>query len=643
MNYSSKTHFLLTSLRLCCLVTLVSGLALSVSPVPVAHAANFTVNSSADVVDAVPGDGVCETATGNGVCTLRGAIQEANALAGNDTIILPSGIYFLTRFGADDNANSGDLDITDNLRLIGAGADSTMVDGALLDRIFQIFSATAYISGVTIQHGYSGNRGGGGLRNQGGAVTLAYSAVVNNSAVGSGGGIYNTGALTLTHSSVLSNSTESMGGGIRHLGGETVLVNVTVSGNRAKMDGGGILTASDGSNTGKLHLRNVTLTNNTADYDGDGIGEGGGLYRSGGLAFLQNTLVAGNLDNSPGTQHPDCSGNLISQGYNLVGNNTGCALSPSAGDQIGSQNNPIEPLLGALQNSGGPTSTHALLPGSPAIDSGNPATPGIGGNTCEATDQRGLTRPVGPLCDIGAYEAPLPIVRFSASNFTINEDPGAATITALLNAASKWTITVKYATSNGTALAGSDYLTATGTLTFTPGVTMTTFTVPIKDDVLDEPDETIILTLSDPVNATVGLPNPAALTILDDEQYGLALAPATGGQAGNPGTTVTYTLTMTNTGNLTDTYGVTVSGAVFSTLATPAVMGPLAANASATLTISVQIPANATGGMTDVATITARSQGDASQSATATLTTTVVAVPITGGPKVYLPLIFNNP
>ena len=643
MSHLLNTPLVSTSLRLCCVMALMTGLALSVTPAPVAHAANFTVNSSADVVDAAPGNGICETATGNRVCTLRAAIQEANALPGSDTVTLPPGLYVLTRGSGDNNANRGDLDITGDLTLIGAGADTTVVDGNLLDRVFHVISATVQISGLTIQHGNSSSFSGGGLRNAGGTLTLADSAVVNNSAGVSGGGTYNTGVLTLTHSSVLSNTAEVAGGGIRNAGGTVGLVNVTVSGNTAKTAGGGIRTSSAGSNTGTLLLRNVTLTNNTADYDGNGTGEGGGLYRGGGVVLLQNTLVADNFDNSAGTKHPDCSGTLVSQGYNLVGNNSGCNLPPTTGDLIGIQSNPIDPLLGPLQNNGGPTLTHALHPGSPAIDAGSPATPGTGGGACEATEQRNVSRPQGPVCDIGAYEARVPAVQFSAGNFSVGEAAGTATITATLSAASQWTITANYATSNGTALAGSDYLAATGTLTFTPGVTMTTFTVSVMDDALDEPNETIALALSNPVNATLGPLNLATLTILDDDEHGLALAPATESKAGAPGTTVAYTLTLTNTGNVTDTYGVSVSGAVFTTTATPSSVGPLAANAATTFVVSVQIPANATGGTTDVATITARSQGDSSQSATATLTTTVVVIPVTGDHKLYLPQIFRNP
>ena len=75
------------------------------------------------------------------------------------------------------------------------------------------------------------------------------------------------------------------------------------------------------------------------------------------------------------------------------------------GDIVGTGASPADPLLGPLQDNGGPTFTHALQFGSPAIDKGNPATPGSGGTACEATDQRGAPRPAGAACDIGAYES----------------------------------------------------------------------------------------------------------------------------------------------------------------------------------------------------------------------------------------------
>jgi Calx-beta domain-containing protein len=112
---------------------------------------------------------------------------------------------------------------------------------------------------------------------------------------------------------------------------------------------------------------------------------------------------------------------------------------------------------------------------------------------------------------------PQPTVQFSASGYSVNEASSTATITATLSAPSGLTVTVGYATSNVTALAGSDYVTATDTLTFTAGVTNATFTVPILPDALDEANEIVNLALSTPNNATLGATSAATLTIVDDD------------------------------------------------------------------------------------------------------------------------------
>lgn len=103
--------------------------------------AELTVDRLDDAVDAVPGDGVCATAPEPG-CSLRAAIQEANALPGPDDIILPAGTFLLSRAGADENAAStGDLDVTDALSIVGAGSEATIVDGAALDRVMDLLPA----------------------------------------------------------------------------------------------------------------------------------------------------------------------------------------------------------------------------------------------------------------------------------------------------------------------------------------------------------------------------------------------------------------------------------------------------------------------------------------------------------------------
>src|SRR2546427_7295051 len=119
-------------------------LAWFVTTLPAA-AATFTVNDTADAVDAVPGDGFCATA--GGTCTLRAAIQEANALPGPDTIMVPPGTYLLTIEGRDEDAPvTGDLDITDDVTITGAGADRTILDGNGIDRIFDIELPTSRVA-----------------------------------------------------------------------------------------------------------------------------------------------------------------------------------------------------------------------------------------------------------------------------------------------------------------------------------------------------------------------------------------------------------------------------------------------------------------------------------------------------------------
>jgi hypothetical protein len=116
------------------------------------------------------------------------------------------------------------------------------------------------------------------------------------------------------------------------------------------------------------------------------------------IADLRNSIVAGNLDQS--AHAPDCLGMVMSQGCNLIQSAAGCTISGASTGNI----HGLSARLGPLADNGGFSPTHALLPGSPAVDAGNPLLPGSGGNSCEAVDQRGVTRPQRVACDMGAYE-----------------------------------------------------------------------------------------------------------------------------------------------------------------------------------------------------------------------------------------------
>ena len=420
---------------------------------------DFIVNSTADVPDVNPGNGVCETANGNGVCTLRGAIQTANAHPGADTIVLASATYRLLRAGEDDTALNGDLDITDTVTLLGAGPTGTLIDGnggVTSDRVFQLINGTVIISGVAILNGQSSR--GGGIYNDLGALTLINSTVMSNTALGLttawGGGIYNRSgaALTLTHSTISGNSTGSStsayGGGIMNQGrlwlsnslvsgnttpgggggistgyGSATLLNSTVSGNSARNGGGiykgneslivinstisGNTSSVDGggidNSSGPTSLFNVTMAYNRANADNSGVGVGGGVVNgvSGTLSFI-NTIMALNTNvvvPGPLLFADDCAGIITSQGFNLVN-----AYNP-AYCTVNGPFNLIHPLLGPLADNGGSTPTHALLAGSPAIDAGEltNCTDPLGAPI--TTDQRGHPRPSpGGRCDIGAFE-----------------------------------------------------------------------------------------------------------------------------------------------------------------------------------------------------------------------------------------------
>src|SRR3569623_2144706 len=193
------------------------------------HAKTFTVNSTADTVDAQRGDGVCETAVGNGVCTLRAAIQESNANGSTDTIILTDqiGEYVLSAAGAgEDLSATGDLDINESLTIQGANQATTIINGnGFNDRVLHILGgATVTLSNLTIKGGRATSTVGGGIYIENGNVTIASCTISDNTAVrpggiGIGGGIYITtsSSLLMKNSTVARNvsdtSNKGLGGG----------------------------------------------------------------------------------------------------------------------------------------------------------------------------------------------------------------------------------------------------------------------------------------------------------------------------------------------------------------------------------------------------------------------------------------------
>jgi CSLREA domain-containing protein len=215
-----------------------------------APAATFNVNTTADVQDAAPGDGICDN--GGGGCSVRAAITEANALAGDDIINIPANTYNQTLNATDDDANAGgDWDITSNITINGSfGANSDLIGGAT-ERVMEIVSPTAVVSmnGLTIAGGHK---------------TGAPAAATR------GGGIRNAGTLTITNCRISGNSA-SGGGGIR--------------------------------NERNLTLNGVSVQQNTCD-NGGATCFGGGLYSNttaaGSVITINNSLFEGNHSTSPG-------------------------------------------------------------------------------------------------------------------------------------------------------------------------------------------------------------------------------------------------------------------------------------------------------------------------------------------------------
>ncbi len=263
-------------------------------------------------------------------------------------------------------------------------------------------SGTVTLTNSTVSNNSAGSNVGG-ISSFGSAVTLINSTVSGNTA-GSGvaGGIFSAGDVTLTNSTVSGNEATSNGGGIFNSGGAVTLTNSTVSSNEATGSGGGIYSNNGGT------ITNSTITNNTADSDGDGTGDGGGILRSGGTFTISNSIIAGNFDNSPtgNNIHPDVSGDDINgAANNLIGDITGATGTSTIGTGsdltfASAGITDISEVINPLADNGGTTQTHALIPGSPALDAGNNGNIPMG----ITTDQRGATRTLNGTVDIGAVE-----------------------------------------------------------------------------------------------------------------------------------------------------------------------------------------------------------------------------------------------
>jgi hypothetical protein len=381
------------------------ALTLSVGA-PAAYAATFTVTN---LNDSGPG-------------SLRQAIIDANTTPGPDTVTFTvTGTITLT---------SGQLTVTDDLTIDGPGAASLTVSGNNASRVMQVSGGAAVtLRGVTVANGSAdGGSGiatggffeeltvedtmlvrnvaqgsGGAIFDNNSTVTVRRSTFVENSANGGGAISTQSGSVTVSESTFTRNTAADNGGGLFIQGGSLDLSTSTLSENSARHGGGmsvgGVVTVTNSTftanralgsffgggaigNGGELAITNSTFSENFSPDNGAALSTGTPIA-------LRNTIVANSVTGS------NCFGPIVDGGGNLQHPGMDCgATIPSA-----------DPLLGPLAaNDGpapdppdGPTKTHALQPGSPAIDTALLAW-------CPPTDQRGVTRPQGNGCDIGAFE-----------------------------------------------------------------------------------------------------------------------------------------------------------------------------------------------------------------------------------------------
>lgn len=504
---------------------------------PLAHAALTAVNVTSTAQE--------EPFLANGNCTLGEALASISGDAKVDNCVTASGAYgtggpFVVNLAAGatytlttyDN-NTGGLfynglpAITRTVTINGNGATIARDSVAAFRIFFLETGGNLTLNSVSVNNGQSMEAGGGLYINTGATAIVSYSSFSNNGAGGGGGAIYSRGTLSVTYSTFSNNNqtTISNGGGILNSGGKLAIANSVFTGNSGGDYGGGgvysgggqlsiidstfasnytfanggaVSTSSNAvitgttfslntsgqygggiSSNGPLTVTNSTFSGNGASYGGGVINNmgtavvrnstfsdnrapsgGGGVYSANGAITLYASILANSADGG------DCSGTVTDGGNNLVEDNT-CSFMGGS-----------DPALGPLGDYGGPTQTMPLGAGSPALNAGNNAT-------CAASDQRGVPRPQGLVCDIGAFEYRIPTVGSLSPTFAHVGDPALTlTITGtsfVTNSTVLW---------NGSALA-STFVSAS----------RLTASVPAMN-----------LTAAGPVTVTVSNPLPEAAT-----------------------------------------------------------------------------------------------------------------------------------
>ena len=455
-----------TPLRWCLAAAIAMAMGLFLIPTMRAHAQpTYVVNTTGD-----PVGGTCAGGTGS----FRQCLAAANSVPGSLITFSVDGVFTLSSPATHTN-----LFVEGEVTIQGNGADRTIIDGNQGDHELFIDNGTvATISGVTLRNFRPVGNGGGAIVNAGRSLTVINSAISGNTLVaardtpsstdviGSGGGIFSLAALTVTGTTISGNDVVvqdatadrliAQGGGLFALTGNAgnlgpvILTNVTISRNRLLLTprpgavnisrGAGIYGAFNGIRPANDTATNVTITANS------GAMTGSGVENNASITFA-NSIIAGN------TGAPQCTSGQspVNGGYNLDSDRSCFSGSTSLH---------ADPLLGPLADNGGPTMTHALQPGSPAVDSVGPGCPPPG------ADQRGITRPQGPACDMGAFEVVVP----GGPPPTTTTTTGATTTTSTLPATTTTTSTLPTTTTTSVP-ATTTTTAATTTTTAAPTIT----------------------------------------------------------------------------------------------------------------------------------------------------------------------------
>jgi hypothetical protein len=379
------------------------------------------------------------------------SLREALRVAGNGA----ANITFAPSVsGKTINLTLGTLLVSSPVNIIGPGANVLAIDGNGKNTVLLSTYGSLAISNITIQNGFAGP---GGLVNVGGGVyslnSLALDGVIvtANSSSSDAGGVY-ANTLTLKNSTISSNRASKSGGGV-FINTSLTLSNSTISGNQAGSDGGGIIVSQSFATVG---IKNSTITLNQADSDNTGGGSGGGVFLTPTTASDQrevivSSIIAGNSVGTTGSA-PDLSGKAKASTL-LLGNTTG--FTPDTGSDSATIYT-ASPLLGPLANNGGPTPTHALLAGSPALDKG--ANP-----DALLSDQRGTgLRSFGAATDIGAFEFGTVTATKPGSSvtseFAIGLDQGGGSVTLYnQNQTKRFTVTPFDGFTGGIRTASADF------------------------------------------------------------------------------------------------------------------------------------------------------------------------------------------